>query len=78
VWFPTVKSMALLVVRAQINEGAAEALARALVDYGDGRDISEGALAAAFASVATTAPASVGTTAPAVAPAPSSTVEPTP
>jgi hypothetical protein len=49
-WFPTVKSMALLVVRTEITKGAAEALARALIDYGDGRPISEAALAAAFTS----------------------------
>ena len=55
VWFPTVKSMALLVVRGQINEGAAEALARALIDYGDGRAISDSALAAAFATAGTAA-----------------------
>jgi hypothetical protein len=53
-WFPTVKSMALLVVRTEITQGAAEALARALIDYGDGRPISETALAAAFATTATT------------------------
>jgi transglutaminase superfamily protein len=54
-WFPTVKSMAILVVRAEINRGAAEALARALIDYGDGRAINEPALTAAFV----TAPASI-------------------
>lgn len=48
-WFPTVKAMSLLVVRREINAGASEALARALVDYGDGRSINETALAAAFA-----------------------------
>ncbi|HVT75620.1 MAG TPA: transglutaminaseTgpA domain-containing protein [Acidimicrobiales bacterium] len=55
-WFPTVKSMAILVVRAEINKGAAEALARALIDYGDGRAINDVALSAAFADtpVATT------------------------
>lgn len=53
-WFPTVKSMALLVVRTEITQGAAEALARALIDYGDGRPISDIALAAAFATTATT------------------------
>jgi transglutaminase-like putative cysteine protease len=57
VWFPTVKSMALLVVRGQINEGAAEALARALVDYGDGRPISDAALTAAFATTTATSTA---------------------
>lgn len=49
-WFPTTQSMALLVVRAQITEGAAEALARALIRYGEGEPIDEPALAAAFAS----------------------------
>lgn len=49
-WFPTTQSMALLVVRSQITEGAAEALARGLIDYGDGRPINERALAAAFAA----------------------------
>jgi hypothetical protein len=47
-WFPTSQSMALLVVRAQITQGAAEAMARALVHYGDGGTIDEPALAAAF------------------------------
>ena len=55
-WFPTVKSMALLVVRAQISQGAAEALARALIDYGDGGTIDETALSAAFAAVPTASP----------------------
>jgi hypothetical protein len=49
-WFPTPQAMALLVVRAQITQGAAEALARGLIDYGDGRPINERALAAAFAA----------------------------
>ena len=53
-WFPTVKSMAILVVRTEVNQGAAEALARALIDYGDGRPINERALSAAFATVPTT------------------------
>jgi hypothetical protein len=48
-WFPTVKAMAILVVRREITAGAAEALARSLVDYGDGRPINDAALAAAFA-----------------------------
>ncbi|MDP9164458.1 MAG: transglutaminase-like domain-containing protein [Actinomycetota bacterium] len=56
VWFPTVKSMALLVVRAQINAGAAEALARSLINYGDGGDIDAAALSAAFATTDTTTP----------------------
>jgi hypothetical protein len=55
-WFPTVKSMALLVVRAQINEGAAEALARGLIDYGDGGELNETALNAAFATLPTPEP----------------------
>ncbi len=50
-WFPTVKAMALLVVRAQISEGAAESLARGLIDYGDGGELNEPALAAAFSSI---------------------------
>jgi len=50
-WFPTQKTMALLVLRAQIPEGAAEALARALIDYGNGGDINERALSAAFVNV---------------------------
>jgi hypothetical protein len=60
VWFPTVKSMALLVVRTQVTQGAAEALARALIDYGDGREVNETALLAAFA--ATPAPETTTTT----------------
>jgi hypothetical protein len=50
-WFPTVKAMAILVVRSEINAGAAEALARSLIDYGDGRAINDDALGAAFATV---------------------------
>jgi hypothetical protein len=53
-WFPTAQSMALLVVRAQVTQGAAEALARALIHYGDGGTIDEAALAAAFARPSTT------------------------
>lgn len=49
-WFPTTQAMALLVVRAQITEGGAEALARALIRYGEGEPINEPALAAALAS----------------------------
>jgi hypothetical protein len=49
-WFPTVKSMALLVVRAQVTEGGAEALARGLIDYGDGQEMNDAALAAALTS----------------------------
>ena len=48
-WFPTEKSMALLVLRTQITAGASEALARALIDYGEGGEISDVALTAAFA-----------------------------
>ena len=55
-WFPTVKSMALLVVRAQITQGAAEALARGLIDYGDGSELDEPALAAAFSILPTPEP----------------------
>jgi hypothetical protein len=55
-WFPTVKSMALLVVRTQINEGAAEALARGLIDYGDGGALNQKALTAAFAAVPSAQP----------------------
>jgi hypothetical protein len=61
-WFPTTQSMALLVVRAQITQGAAEALARALIHYGDGGTINETALAAAFA--ATLPPATGATSTP--------------
>ena len=50
-WFPTEKAMALLVVRTQIPAGAAEALARALIDYGDGRAIDEAPLAAALSAL---------------------------
>ncbi len=50
-WFPTVKTMALLVVRAEIDAGAAEALARGLIDYGDGGELNETALAAALSAV---------------------------
>ena len=48
-WFPTVKAMAILVVRSEVTAGAAEALARSLIDYGDGRPINDTALGAAFA-----------------------------
>jgi hypothetical protein len=65
-WFPTVKSMALLVVRVEISPGAAEALARGLIDYGQGGSINEAALAAAFPPTSTTAP-------PIVAPSPEAT-----
>ncbi len=50
-WFPTAKHMALLVTRSAVPEGAAEALARALIDYGDGLEIEEAALEAAFATL---------------------------
>jgi hypothetical protein len=68
-WFPTVKAMALLVVRAEISAGAAEALARGLIDYGDGGTIDERALVAAFAP---TTGAGNGQP-PVVAPTPTST-----
>jgi hypothetical protein len=55
-WFPTAKSMALLVVRAQISEGAAEALARGLISYGEGKELNESALSAAFAAAPTPTP----------------------
>jgi hypothetical protein len=42
--------MALLIVRAEITEGAAEALARGLIRYGDGGTIDDAALSAAFAA----------------------------
>jgi hypothetical protein len=69
-WFPTVKSMALLVVRTQVSEGAAEALARGLIDYGDGGEMNETALAAAFAGVGDPEPAATTETLPPTAPAP--------
>ena len=68
-WFPTTQSMALLVVRSQITQGAAEALARGLIDYGDGLPINEPALEAAFATSLPPAPGA--TVAPVVAPPPS-------
>ena len=49
-WFPTVKAMAILVVRSEVTAGAAEALARSLIDYGDGQPINDAALGAAFAN----------------------------
>jgi hypothetical protein len=52
-WFPTVKSMALLVVRTAITQGAAEALARGLIDYGEGGELNQRALDAAFATTGT-------------------------
>jgi hypothetical protein len=66
-WFPTVKSMALLVVRTAIPQGAAEALARGLVDYGQGGELNQRALEAAFAA-----------TEPAPSPTPSPAPEATP
>lgn len=51
-WFPTEKAMALLVVRTQVPAGAAEALARQLITYGDGGEVDEAALQAAFAATA--------------------------
>jgi hypothetical protein len=55
-WFPTAKAMALLVVRSQISEGAAEALARGLISYGEGEELNESALSAAFAAAPTPSP----------------------
>jgi hypothetical protein len=75
-WFPTVKSMALLVVRTQITQGAAEALARGLIDYGQGGTLNERALNAAFAQTVTDAPGPTDTPSP--GPTPSPTAEPTP
>jgi hypothetical protein len=72
-WFPTVKSMALLVVRTAVTEGAAEALARQLIGYGDGREVDEAALQAAFA--ATASPEPTTSTSPST---PSPTPEPSP
>jgi hypothetical protein len=63
-WFPTIKSMAILVVRTEVTQGAAEALARALIDYGDGRPVNERALSAAFATVPTTATSTTPETTP--------------
>lgn len=70
-WFPTVKSMALLVVRTQITEGAAEALARQLIGYGDGGEIDEAALQAAFAVTATADPRPTSTRPSSPSPEPS-------
>ena len=53
-WFPTRKSMALLVLRTQITSGAAEALARGLIDYGDGGQLNDPALTAAFSGTPST------------------------
>jgi hypothetical protein len=84
-WFPTVKSMALLVVRTEISRGAAEALARGLIDYGDGGTIDERALSAAFATTPVGAQPTVGQSGqppagqpPVVAPSPSASASPTP
>jgi hypothetical protein len=76
-WFPTRSAMALLVVRSQIPAGAAEALARSLISYGDGHPVDEAALDAAFATVA---PGSGGSTtqAPVVAPPPTASPAPSP
>ena len=77
-WFPTSQSMAFLVLRAQITQGAAEAMARALIDYGVGKPIDETALTAAFANipgVGIAVPA--GTATPVVAPPPSPSPSPT-
>ena len=50
------KAIALLVTRTQISEGAAEALARGLIDYGQGGELDDEALAAALQVVPTPAP----------------------
>jgi hypothetical protein len=55
-WFPTEKSMALLVLRTQITQGAAEALARALIDYGNGQSPDDAALTAAFSTSTASTP----------------------
>ena len=68
-WFPTVKSMALLVVRTQVPQGAAEALARQLIVYGDGGEVDETALQAAFAATVT-APTATPTPTPMTTPTP--------
>lgn len=63
-WFPKGGgSMALLVVRAQIPAGAAELLARSLIQYGDGQEIDHRAIKAAFDSVVVEEP-SVATATP--------------
>jgi len=62
----------MLVVRAEISEGAAEAMARGLIDYGDGGTINERALAAALAAT----PAGPASGPPVVAPDPSATPPP--
>jgi hypothetical protein len=71
-WFPTSSSMALLVVRSQIPAGAAEALARSLIGYGDGVPIDEQALDAAFASVLPVSPSAPPIVAPPPTASPSS------
>jgi hypothetical protein len=62
----------MLVVRAEISEGAAESMARGLIDYGDGGSINERALAAALAST----PAGADSGPPVVAPDPGVTPPP--
>lgn len=72
-WFPTEKAMALLVVRTQVPAGAAEALARQLIAYGDGAEVDDAALQAAFErSADQPAPAEPSP------PAPETPTEPTP
>lgn len=71
-WFPTTQSMALLVVRAQITQGASEALARGLIDYGDAKPVDETALAAAFATIPGVGPSATPVGAPSPGPGPSS------
>lgn len=78
-WFPTSSAMALLVVRSQIPAGAAEALARSLISYGDGHGFDEQALEAAFAAVLPSGSSSPsGPQAPVVAPPPAATPTPSP
>lgn len=77
-WFPTSSAMALLVVRSQIPAGAAEALARSLISYGDGHSFDAAALNAAFASVASTGAGGSTDTAPVVAPPPTASPTPSP
>ncbi|MCU1589355.1 MAG: Transglutaminase [Frankiales bacterium] len=78
-WFPTVKSMALLVVRTQVTTGAAEALARQLIDYGDGGEIDDAALQAAFTDTADSGSSAIPgpTVGPTVSPSPAGSPGPT-
>ena len=76
-WFPTVKSMALLVVRTQVSKGAAEALARQLISYGDGGEIDDAALQAAFTDTADAEARVSPSPSPSDSPSPAPTPEPT-